>query len=307
LDELSNAKDECKKNRFAKRPRSPDKSIWEAPAVFDDKDKNEIEKMFERFGIKASAGDDNSDDDDGVSVRKSDQMELNQNETFASPSHIYSEQSKLLQDTSETSYDNQNLAYEQDDFLYVRTSTTCDVNTIKAGMSESNKEVVMIDDNVFGIVRLKEPVEVSDKDKKKKTKKDKKERQGKSKSSLIKEKLQLGERDIAKFKNQPLTLPIGESSGGTKIGQENVSRPSLGSVSPVFEADIGEAGTDNLPAVHGSCLNNIVFDNPGESSTDVLSTFSDLGSAVDNLGLSVSDLGPPSSALWPDVSVFLCL
>ena len=300
-------KEECKKNRFAKRPRSPDKSIWETPAAFeDDKDKNEIEKMFERFGIKASAGDDNSDDDYGASVRKLDQTGLIIEETFASPSHVYSEQSKLLDDTNETKYDNQNLAYEQDDLMYVRTSTSCDVDTIKSGMLENNKDVVMIDDNVFGIVRVKQPTEGTDKDKKKKLKKEKKEKPGKDKHSSVKEKSQLGELDVAKFKNEPLTLPSFSSRSETVNDKLNDFMPTLGSVSPVFIADMGESSTDEVAAVHGSGLTNIVIADPGESSTDVFASLSYCGGAADNLGLSVSDLGLTSSTLLPDVSIPLC-
>jgi hypothetical protein len=289
LDDLNTVKDDAKKNRFAKRPRSPDRSMWETAAVFDDKDKNEIEKMFERFGIKA---DDETDDVESAVAENAEESSQTQN-MFESPSHAYNEGSKLLEHVNDNMYEQQNLAFEQDESVYCRKSLSCDANTIKSEMFGGAVDIVVIDDNVFGVVRPKETAKSPEKDKKKKHDKEKKGHKGKGKPSQSKEKVRKDSVDTATSTTVQYVSSVSASKSVTKkvtsSGQDRSYAPSLGSVSPVFVADAGESTTDDLPSVHGSCLTNIVIADPGESSTDVPSSFESGSTAIGSLGLSVSD------------------
>lgn len=66
VDDSSSTKDDqMKKSRFSKRLRSPDRSVWDASYMFaGDGNKNEIEKMFEKFKIKMAADDEDAMSDD---------------------------------------------------------------------------------------------------------------------------------------------------------------------------------------------------------------------------------------------------
>ena len=101
LPELEDAgnptKDEpAKKKGNSKRPRSPERVAVELST--SGKNKNEVEKMFEKFGIKVDSYDEpkNTNATATVEVVKDSKKDGKEVDINLSPSHLYNEKSKLL-------------------------------------------------------------------------------------------------------------------------------------------------------------------------------------------------------------------
>ena len=251
--------------------------------MFDDKDKNEIEKMFEKFGIKAYDGDDNA-------LQNADETEQNQN-TFLSPSHVYNEQSKLLDVLADVKYENHSFVYESDTSV-VKESEPTSVSVWNPGMSVISSDVMATDESDVG---SRETLTLSAPEKTKR----KKHGKGSKEKHNHKDVLLLADVNTSPFMKQ---LRSSTRSANQYEIIENLATPasyystSLGSVSPVYLADPGESFTDDdpLPPVQRdlSATNGVVL-SVSENSKD-------------NLGVSFSELdGSPSSTLLPDVSVLL--
>jgi hypothetical protein len=307
LEEFLNPKeDPSKKSRFAKRPRSPDRSIWESPLLNGEKNKNEIEKMFEKFGIKMTSDDEDEETapEDGTAAAGS-QLPIDDKVALFLSGQT---ESSSLFGVSNGRYDNKSFAFDGDD-------------TPDSLQSSPSRQLIQRNDSVDLPRRSESSITGKDKRKKHREKKEKQPNKEK-KSRHGKEKHR--QKDIAvhdsgaSVHHQAAAPRSGDISFGTvKLSQQSIyslqnsvadedddekgddgSSGVLKTISRMSSSDVRVAGSsfsDDMPSVHGSFRTKIVLAEPppGESNTDDF-VFSehDETRELTQLELSTSELLP---------------
>lgn len=247
LEDTGNSKEEHpKKNRIGKKSCSPDRGMFDTAAVAGDRSKNEVEKMFEKFGIKVPVG---SDDEDKVQ-ESSAEVITKDPDSIVSPSHLYNEQSKLLDDLSDVR--------ESKDFVFSSDAALFDKSeVVRRSTSKQNNSAVK-----------KEP----------KTKSQgggvKKEKSKTGQGKGVKEKMT--KKKKASVDSVDSISKPRKSSSGDKVsldycgasredlemvpGEITFTRPNhVEAVSPIRFAEIGESSTDNLKENQEDGADTFVF------------------------------------------------
>lgn len=234
LDDANGAKEEQnKKGRVGKKTRSPDRTMFESSAINGDRSKNEVEKMFEKFGIKVPGGSD--DENDGKSEQSVSEVVAKDHDCMVSPSHLYNENSKLLDDSSDAADSKEFLSASSESF-----STGRDVEAIRKAASKQNTTAE----------KINEPKKKTQSGGKKEKGNDEKEKGIKEKTNKKKKKaststIQLSEQPCTYFAN-------------SEYNDSGMVEKLEGVVLSVTEPAVQEA----LPSLH--------FEEIGESSTDYL-------------------------------------
>lgn len=234
LEDMGNSKEEqTKKNRVGKKSRSPDRSMFDTAAVAGDRSKNEVEKMFEKFGIKVASG---SDDEDKVQQESTTEVITKDPDSTVSPSHLYNERSKLLDDLPD--------ARESKDFVF------------------SSEAALFEKSDVVRKSTSKQNTSAAKKEPKNKSQGGGKKEKGKTgQGKGVKEKTP--KKKKASLDSVDSTAKAPPSSSTDQIGLEyyapsheelesfpreiSFTRPNiLEAVSPIRFPEIGESSTDNL-------------------------------------------------------------
>lgn len=251
LDDANGAKDEQnKKGRVGKKTRSPDRTMFESSAINGDRSKNEVEKMFEKFGIKVPGGSD--DENDGKSEQSASEVVTKDQDCMMSPSHLYNEHSKLLDDLSEAADSKEFLSASSESF-----STSRDVEAIRKVASKQNTTAE----------KIKEP--------KKKTQSGGNKEKGKGNDE--KEK---GIKEKTNKKKKKASTSSMQSSEQSCTGFANSEYNDSGMAEKLEDVVLSVTEPAAQEALH-----SLHFDEIGESSTDYLD-----GKATMNSGTKTNDV-----------------
>lgn len=247
LDDANGAKEEQnKKGRAGKKTRSPDRTMFESSAINGDRSKNEVEKMFEKFGIKVPGGSD--DENDGKSEQSVSEVVAKDHDCMVSPSHLYNEHSKLLDNLSDAADSKEFLSASSESF-----SASRDVEAVRKVASKQNTTAE----------KINEP--------KKKTQSGGKKEKGKGnddeKEKGIKEKTNKKKKKASTSTIQPSEQPC-TYFANSEYNDSGMAEKLEGVVLSITEPAAQEA----LPSLH--------FEEIGESSTDYLDGKATLNSST---------------------------
>lgn len=238
LEDAGNSKDEqSKKNRIGKKSRSPDRSMFDTAAVAGDRSKNEVEKMFEKFGIKVPGG---SDDEDKVQESSAEVITKDPDSTV-SPSHLYNEHSKLLDDLSDVR-ESKDFVFNSEAALFEKTKQNEVVrrSTSKQNTSAPKKEPKS---KSQGGGKKEKGKTSQGKGVKEKTTKKKKASMDSVDSTTTTEKSPSADKICLEYyASSHEELESVPGPGAIVFTRPNI----LEAVSPIRFAEIGESSTDNL-------------------------------------------------------------
>jgi len=311
LDDIMNPRDDPmkKSSRFAKRPRSPDRSVWETPFT-NGNNKNEIEQMFEKFGIKMT-----DDEEEDEEAKRTKEVE-----------NLSSEIISRAENLTASRYDNRSFLFDSDDVPDSVHASPSRSLLLPAASEPKESPVAPARSSTHRKHRGGD---------KKDSKKHSSHRHGKDKEKRRREK------DVASSSPVPSSTRLSAApiSGDIFFGTVNLDQLSASRLrsaaeeeendeqTPDFEQDFYNRSRDDdttisqhtpseiptsamtfsdIPSVHGSCRSKIIFsDAPvGESSTDdFVDRFDDSIGETGPLELSTSELLPASPITADDSGV----